>query len=84
MPTSWRTLDIIPCFVARRRKTSSPWRAGSRTMWPSTRTWRSGTTTHGGLVEVQPHVFGRRVFAQFVFGTGDAMGLTHEWAAEWN
>jgi hydroxymethylglutaryl-CoA reductase len=53
-------------------------------MWPSTRTWRSGTTTHGGLVEVQPHVFGRRVFAQFVFGTGDAMGLTHEWAAEWN
>ena len=33
------------------------------------------TTVHGRLVEIRPHVFGRRVFAQFVFSTGDAMGL---------
>lgn len=33
------------------------------------------TTAHGRLVEIRPHVFGRRVFARFVFSTGDAMGL---------
>jgi hydroxymethylglutaryl-CoA reductase (NADPH) len=33
------------------------------------------TTAHGRLVELHTHVFGRRVFARFVFTTGDAMGM---------
>lgn len=33
------------------------------------------TTSHGRLVELHTHVLGRRVFARFVFTTGDAMGM---------
>ncbi len=33
------------------------------------------TTTHGGLLRVEPHPVGRQVFVKLVFATGDAHGM---------
>ena len=68
-------LDITPCFV-----TATTSEALALARWLTDRfdelqATAAETTVHGRLVEVRPHVFGRRVFAQFVFSTGDAMGL---------
>lgn len=68
-------LDIAPCFVV-----GSTHEALALAGWldenlAELQALAAETTAHGRLVEVRPHVFGRRVFAQFVFRTGDAMGL---------
>lgn len=33
------------------------------------------TTRHGKLLRVQPHPVGRRVFVNFVYDTGDGLGI---------
>lgn len=68
-------LDITPCFV-----TAGTPDALALARWltdhlDELRATAAESTAHGRLLEVLPHVFGRRVFAQFVFSTGDAMGL---------
>src|SRR5512133_184463 len=68
-------LDITPCFVV-----ATTGDALALVQWlndhlPELQAVAAETTAHGRLVEIRPHVFGRRVFAQFVFSTGDAMGL---------
>ena len=68
-------LDITPCFVMARHARPSfslQWLDGHV---PQLRAVAAETTAHGRLVEVRAHVFGRRVFARFVFSTGDAMGM---------
>ncbi len=69
------SLDITPCFLL-----ASAHDAISFAQWLTEhldefREVAAETTTHGRLVEVHTHVYGRRVFARFVFRTGDAMGM---------
>jgi len=69
------SLDITPCFVldgAGDAVALAEWLADHV---DDLRALAAETTAHGRLVEVLPHVFGRRVFARFVFTTGDAMGM---------
>jgi hydroxymethylglutaryl-CoA reductase (NADPH) len=68
-------LDITPCFVVGGMSEALALAAWLTDHVEEMRATAAETTTHGRLVEVRPHVFGRRVFAQFVFSTGDAMGL---------
>jgi hydroxymethylglutaryl-CoA reductase (NADPH) len=68
-------LDITPCFVVATGHDAlvlAEWLEGHLSELQAV---AAETTAHGRLVEVRPHVFGRRVFARFVFSTGDAMGL---------
>jgi hydroxymethylglutaryl-CoA reductase (NADPH) len=69
------SLDITPCFML-----PSALAAISLARWlndhlDELREVAAETTAHGRLVELHAHVFGRRVFARFVFTTGDAMGM---------
>ena len=69
------SLDITPCFVlasAREAITFSQW---LHEHLPELKDVAAETTAHGRLVELHTHVFGRRLFARFVFTTGDAMGM---------
>jgi hydroxymethylglutaryl-CoA reductase (NADPH) len=69
------SLDITPCFMlanARDAISFSRWLNGHL---EQLREVAAETTAHGRLVELHTHVFGRRVFARFVFTTGDAMGM---------
>ena len=68
-------LDIAPCFVlgdARAAIALADWLGAHLADLQAV---AAESTTHGRLVDVLPHVFGRRVFAQCVFSTGDAMGM---------
>ena len=68
-------LDITPCFVVRTTREALALASWLDDHLPELQALAAETTAHGRLVEIRPHVFGRRVFAQFVFSTGDAMGL---------
>ena len=68
-------LDITPCFVVATTRDALALASWLDDHLAELQALAAETTTHGRLVEIQPHVFGRRVFAQFVFSTGDAMGL---------
>jgi hydroxymethylglutaryl-CoA reductase (NADPH) len=68
-------LDITPCFIlaeAREAIALADWLGAHLA---ELRAVAAESTAHGRLVDVRPHVFGRRVFAQCVFSTGDAMGM---------
>ena len=61
------SLDITPCFVfadARGAISFTRWLQGHR---PELQALADQTTTHGSLIDICSHVFGRRVFARFVF-----------------
>jgi hydroxymethylglutaryl-CoA reductase (NADPH) len=69
------SLDITPCF-----ELASAGDAIAFSQWlndhlEELRGVAAETTSHGRLTELHTHVFGRRVFARFVFTTGDAMGM---------
>ena len=69
------SLDITPCFML-----ASAGDAIAFSQWlddhlSELKDVAAETTAHGRLVELHTHVFGRRVFARFVFTTGDAMGM---------
>ena len=68
-------LDITPCFVLADLRAALSFASWLQDHLAELKTVAAETTTHGRLVELVTHVFGRRVFAQFVFSTGDAMGL---------
>jgi hydroxymethylglutaryl-CoA reductase (NADPH) len=68
-------LDITPCFVLTATRDALALAEWLTDHTDELRAVAAETTSHGRLVEIRPHVFGRRVFAQFVFTTGDAMGL---------
>ena len=68
-------LDITPCFVVGTTRDALALASWLDDHLTELQALAAETTTHGRLVEIRPHVFGRRVFAQFVFNTGDAMGL---------
>ena len=69
------SLDITPCFML-----TSAGEAIAFSHWlndhlDELQDIAAESTAHGRLVELHTHVFGRRVFARFVFTTGDAMGM---------
>ena len=68
-------LDITPCFIVTDAREAIALAQWLQDHLPELKAVAAETTTHGRLVELRPHVFGRRVLAQFVFSTGDAMGL---------
>ncbi len=68
-------LDITPCFVVATTRDALALAEWLHDHLPELRAVAAETTAHGRLVEIRAHVFGRRVFARFVFSTGDAMGL---------
>jgi hydroxymethylglutaryl-CoA reductase (NADPH) len=68
-------LDITPCFVFETMAEAVVLAGWLRDHVAELRPLAAETTEHGRLLEVLPHVFGRRVFARFVFATGDAMGM---------
>jgi hydroxymethylglutaryl-CoA reductase (NADPH) len=68
-------LDITPCFIvggAREAIALADWLGDHLAELQAI---AAEGTAHGRLVDLRPHVFGRRVFAQCVFSTGDAMGM---------
>jgi hydroxymethylglutaryl-CoA reductase (NADPH) len=69
------SLDITPCFILAGAREAISFAGWLQDHLPELRTVVAETTTHGHLVDLHAHVFGRRVFAQFVFSTGDAMGM---------
>ena len=68
-------LDITPCFILRDTRSALALAQWLRTHLEELTAIAAETTAHGHLTDVRPHVFGRRVFAQCVFDTGDAMGM---------
>jgi hydroxymethylglutaryl-CoA reductase (NADPH) len=68
-------LDITPCFVLETTRDAIGLAEWLDEHLPELQALAAETTSHGHLSEIRSHVFGRRVFAQFVFATGDAMGL---------
>jgi hydroxymethylglutaryl-CoA reductase (NADPH) len=68
-------LDITPCFVVATTGDALALANWLNDHLPELQAVAAETTDHGRLVEIRAHVFGRRVFARFVFSTGDAMGL---------
>ena len=68
-------LDITPCFVVATTRDAIALAEWLNDHLPELEAVAAETTAHGRLVEIRAHVFGRRVFARFVFSTGDAMGL---------
>ena len=68
-------LDITPCFVVATTREGLDLARWLEDHLAELQDVAAEATTHGRLVQIRPHVFGRRVFAQFVFSTGDAMGL---------
>jgi hydroxymethylglutaryl-CoA reductase (NADPH) len=69
------SLDITPCFMLTSARDAISFARWLNDHLDELREVAAETTTHGRLVELHTHVFGRRVFARFVFTTGDAMGM---------
>jgi hydroxymethylglutaryl-CoA reductase (NADPH) len=69
------SLDITPCFVLARAADAITFCQWLHEHLDELREVAAETTAHGRLVELHTHVLGRRVFARFVFTTGDAMGM---------
>ena len=69
------SLDITPCFMLTSASDAISFSHWLRDHLSELRDVAAETTAHGRLVELHTHVFGRRVFARFVFTTGDAMGM---------
>ena len=68
-------LDITPCFVLDDLAAALALADWLQDHFADLRALAGETTRHGRLEEIRAHVFGRRVLAQCVFATGDAMGL---------
>jgi hydroxymethylglutaryl-CoA reductase (NADPH) len=68
-------LDITPCFVLADMRAATAVAEWLREHVEELAAVAAETTSHGRLIALHAHVFGRRVFAQCVFETGDAMGL---------
>jgi hydroxymethylglutaryl-CoA reductase (NADPH) len=69
------SLDITPCFILGDVREAISFVQWLEDHLDKLRSVAAQTTTHGRLVELRAHVFGRRVFARFIFETGDAMGM---------
>jgi hydroxymethylglutaryl-CoA reductase (NADPH) len=68
-------LDITPCFVVGDLDEALRLAGWLHTHLADLRGVAAEMTSHGRLEEIRTHVFGRRVMAQCVFTTGDAMGM---------
>ena len=68
-------LDITPCFVVGDLEEALRLAGWLHEHLTELQGVAAQTTRHGRLEEVRPHVSGRRVLAQCVFATGDAMGM---------
>ena len=62
-------LDITPCFVLSDARDAIALADRLAAHLAELQAVAAESTAHGRLVDVHPHVFGRRVFAQFVFST---------------
>jgi hydroxymethylglutaryl-CoA reductase (NADPH) len=69
------SLDITPCFELLGVDDAISFSRWLNEHLDELREVAAETTSHGRLVELHTHVLGRRVFARFVFTTGDAMGM---------
>jgi hydroxymethylglutaryl-CoA reductase (NADPH) len=69
------SLDITPCFVLETALEAIVLARWLHEHLPELQQVAAQTTTHGHLVDLHTHVFGRRLFPRFVFTTGDAMGM---------
>jgi hydroxymethylglutaryl-CoA reductase (NADPH) len=69
------SLDITPCFVLADASEAIAFAQWLHDHLQELRRVAEQTTAHGRLVDLDTRVFGRRVFARFVFTTGDAMGM---------
>jgi|ERR1039458_2409796 hydroxymethylglutaryl-CoA reductase (NADPH) len=69
------SLDITPCFILADARESISFAKWLQDHLAELQAVVAETTTHGHLVEISSHVFGRRVFARLIFSTGDAMGM---------
>lgn len=69
------SLDITPCFILAGAREAISFARWLQDHLPDLKAVAAEATSHGDLVDLHAHVFGRRVFAQFVFSTGDAMGM---------
>jgi hydroxymethylglutaryl-CoA reductase (NADPH) len=69
------SLDITPCFMLTSAREAIGFSQWLHDHLDELREVAAETTAHGRLVKLRTHVFGRRVFARFVFTTGDAMGM---------
>ncbi len=69
------SLDITPCFVLAKASEAIAFAQWLHDHLPELKRVAEETTAHGRLVDLDTRVFGRRVFARFVFTTGDAMGM---------
>lgn len=69
------SLDITPCFVLANAGEALALANWLHEHLEELRRVAEQTTAHGRLVELDTRVLGRRVFARFVFTTGDAMGM---------
>jgi hydroxymethylglutaryl-CoA reductase (NADPH) len=69
------SLDITPCFLLADTSEAVAFAQWLHDHMQELKTVAEQTTAHGRLVDLDTRVFGRRVFARFVFTTGDAMGM---------
>lgn len=69
------SLDITPCFILADARGAISFAQWLQDHLAELQAVAAQTTTHGRLVEICSHVFGRRVFARMIFETGDAMGM---------
>jgi hydroxymethylglutaryl-CoA reductase (NADPH) len=69
------SLDITPCFMLTGAQEAIAFARWLNDHLEELREVAAETTAHGRVVELHTHVFGPRVFARFVFTTGDAMGM---------
>jgi hydroxymethylglutaryl-CoA reductase (NADPH) len=69
------SLDITPCFVVGDLDEALRLAGWLHDHLAELQEVAAETTSHGRLEEILTHVFGRRVMAQCVFTTGDAMGM---------
>ena len=68
-------MDITPCFVVGDLDEALRLAGWLHDHLADLRGVAAEMTSHGRLEEIRTHVFGRRVMAQCVFTTGDAMGM---------
>ena len=68
-------MDITPCFVVGDLDEALQLAGWLHDHLADLRGVAAEMTSHGRLEEIRTHVFGRRVMAQCVFTTGDAMGM---------
>jgi hydroxymethylglutaryl-CoA reductase (NADPH) len=69
------SLDITPCFILADAREAISFAQWLQDHLAELHALAAQTTTHGRLIDIRSHVFGRRVFARFIFETGDAMGM---------